>query len=152
MRKTALSKVSKNPLKKIIKELVQVSHTYIRKRDSISEDKIGGRCFDCGEYAEGAQFQAGHWVPDSCGGALLRYHPHNMHGQIGKCNCKFQQEFVKINYTFAMERKYGKEYCQKLLCLKQKSIRADIIFYMKMLELYKFGDEKMIVNYLESLI
>lgn len=152
MRKTALRKVSKDPKKKIIKELTEVSHIFIRKRDSTSKDKIGGNCFDCGDYTEGAQFQAGHWHPDSTGGALLRYHPHNLHGQAGKCNCKFQQEFVKINYTFAMQKKYGKKYCEKLHALKYKTIKADVIFYLRMLDLYKQGDEQEIVNYLESLI
>jgi len=152
MRKTPLRKVSKDPKKKLIKELTVKSHTFIRKRDSVSEDKIAGYCFDCGEYAEGSQFQAGHWHPDSTGGALLRYHPHNMHGQAGKCNCKFQQESVKINYTFAMQRKYGQEYCEKLNALRYKTIKADVIFYLRMIELYDNGDEDEIVNYLESLV
>ncbi len=149
-----ISKVSKNPTKKLAKKLYEVSHTFIRRRDSKAPDKIGGYCFDCGEYAEGAQFQAGHWLPDSVGGAILRYHPHNMHGQIGKCNCKFQQEFVKINYTFAMQRKYGKEYCEFLHGIKNKSklIKADSIFYQRMIDLYEAGNEVAIVTFLHSLI
>jgi len=151
-KKKGLRKVSKDPKKKLIKILTEKSHTFIRKRDSKSEDSIGGYCVDCGYYAEGQQFQCGHWHPDSTGGAILRYHPHNMHGQAGKCNTKFQQESVKINYTFAMQKKYGVEYCAKLNNLRWVSIDADIFFYQKMIELYDRGDEEEIVSYLESLI
>ena len=154
MKRKPINKVSKDPTKKLQKKLYNISHTFVRRRDSIDPDKIGGYCFDCREYAEGAQFQAGHWIPDAGGGAILRYHPHNMNGQIGKCNCKYQQEFVKINYTFAMQKKYGKEYCDFLLDLRNKGklIKADSIFYHRMIELYEAGDEQNIVEYLHSLI
>jgi len=138
-------------LKKIKKELEKVSHTFIRVRDSKSKEFIGGYCFDCGVWAEGQQFQCGHFEPSGSCGALLRYHPHNMHGQAGGCNCKYQQEKVKINYTMAMIKKYGKKYVDKLRFMKNKSIKADILFYMKMLELYKEGNEKKIVKFLEEL-
>ena len=143
---------SKNPLNKKAKELEQVSHTFVRRRDSKNPDFIGGFCFDCGEYAEGQQFQSGHFEPSGSCGALLRFHPHNMHGQIGKCNCKYQQEKVKIDYTLKMIDKYGRKYVDHLKQLKQKSIKADIIFYQTMIDLYKSGEEKAIVNYLESLV
>lgn len=151
MKRGKLNKVSKQPINKLQKELYEVSHTYIRKRDSISDDKIGGYCFDCGKYEEGQQFQAGHFIPDASGGAILRYHPHNMHGQRGGCNMKHQQETVKINYTLKMIEKYGRKYVDKLKALKWKTIRADEIFYNKMIELYKAGNEKKIISYLNSL-
>lgn len=154
IKRKAINKVSKDPVKKLAKKLYEISHTFVRRRDSRDPDMIGGFCFDCGEYAEGGQFQAGHWIPDAGGGAILRYHPHNMNGQIGKCNCKYQQEFVKINYTFAMQRKYGKEYCNFLLDLRNKGklIKADRIFYQRMIDLYEAGDESEIIKYLHSLI
>lgn len=133
-------------------KLVELSHTFIRRRDSINEDEIAGYCFDCGEYAEGRYFQAGHFEADSVGGALLRYHPHNMHGQSAGCNMKQVQERVKINYTIKMIDKYGRDYVNSLRLLKQKSIKADIIFYERMIELYEAGDEEEIINYLNSLI
>ena len=138
-------------IKKAKEELVELSHTHVRRRDSIDEDKIGGYCFDCGEYAEGQQFQAGHFEADSVGGALLRYHPLNMHGQAGGCNMKQSQERVKINYTLKMIDMYGREFVDFLRSLKKKSIKADIIFYERMIELYKAGDEVAIINYLHNL-
>lgn len=144
---------TKAPLKthkqKIIKELEKVSHEYVRRRDGI-DGEIRGYCFDCGMYAEGQQFQAGHFEPSGSCGALLRFHPHNMHGQRGGCNMKYQQERVKIDYTFAMLRKYGKEYVDFLRSLKNKTIKADDVFYSTLLQLYKEGDEKKIVDYLHS--
>lgn len=139
----------KTPKQKIIEDLEKVSHDFIRRRDGI-DGEIRGYCFDCGHYAEGQQFQAGHFEPSGSCGALLRFHPHNMHGQRGGCNMKFQQETVKIAYTLAMLRKYGAEYVDFLRSLKNKTIKADIIFYQTLLDLYKAGDEKAIIDYLHS--
>lgn len=112
---------------------------------------IAGYCFDCGNFAEGRHFQAGHFVPDASGGAILRYHPHNMHGQASGCNMKQVQERVKINYTIKMQEKYGIDYFNFLLSLRNKTIKADEIFYNKMIELYEKKDEDAIVEYLHSL-
>lgn len=141
----------KNRVKKAIKDLKLISHTFIRQRDSINDFEIKGYCFDCSKLGEGKDFQAGHFIPDSVGGALLRYHPYNMHGQHSGCNCYFNQEMVKINYTRAMGQKYGEQCLNRLIGLKNRSIKADILFYLKMIELYKEGDEKKIVKYLEEL-
>lgn len=131
--------------------LEKLSHDHVRRRDSISPEEIKGYCFDCGKLCEAQQAQAGHWQPSGSCGALLRYHPHNMHLQAGGCNCGYQQENVKINYTLAMIKKYGNEYVEQLRQLRNKSIKADIIFYDKMIELYEEGDEEKIVDYLHSL-
>lgn len=145
-----------NRIKSAIKRLKLISHTFVRSRDSYNPDYIKGKCFDCDEEAEGGNFQAGHFVPDSVSGILLRYHPWNMHGQAGGCNMKYRQEQVKINYTLRMLDKYGKEKFDQLMALKNKkdknglSLRADIFFYEKMIELYRAGDEQAIVDYLHS--
>ncbi len=137
-------------LKKAKKDLELISHTYIRKRDSINDIEIAGYCFDCGRYAEGQQFQCGHFEPSGSSGALLRYHPQNMNGQRGACNVGYVQERVKIDYTIAMIRRYGQERVNKIRQLKHKTIKADIIFYETLIDLYKQGDEQKIIDYLES--
>lgn len=144
-------KNTEKDIKKLKKELEKISHDFIRKRDSINDYEIGGYCFDCGKLCFGQQFQAGHFEPSGSCGAILRYHPHNMHGQSGGCNCYYRQEQVKINYTMAMIRKYGKKYVDKLRQMKNKTIKADVIFYQTMIDLYKVGDEKKIIKYLEGL-
>ncbi len=151
MKKTSLRRKSKSPIAKLQQKLVELSHTYIRERDSVMVGGIAGYCFDCGNFAEGRHFQAGHFVPDASGGAILRYHPHNMHGQASGCNMKQVQERVKINYTIKMQEKYGIDYFNFLLSLRNKTIKADEIFYNKMIELYEKKDEDAIVEYLHSL-
>jgi len=139
-------------VKRAKKELEIISHTKIRQRDSINDYEIKGYCFDCGLLVEGCQFQAGHFQPSGSCGAWLRYHPHNMHGQAGGCNCGYQQEKVKINYTLAMVRKYGEDYVMKLCFARNKSIKADIIFYETLIELYERDTwEQDVVNYLNTL-
>jgi hypothetical protein len=135
-------------VKRAKKRLEELSHTFVRRRDSLQEDKIGGNCFDCGKYVEGPQYQSGHWQPSSSGGALLRFHPWNMNGQAAGCNCGYRQEEVKINYTMAMIEKYGKETVEKLLRMKQKSIKADLQFYESLITLYEKGEEQLIVDFL----
>lgn len=137
-------------IKKLKKDLETISHTFIRKRDGINGE-IRGYCFDCGDYAEAQQFQAGHWEPSGSSGALLRYHPHNMHGQAGKCNMLRSQERVKIEYTMKMLSLYTREYIDHLRQLKQKIVKADRYFYTTMIELYREGNEAKIVEFLESL-
>lgn len=147
-----LPKVKKKKLptiKKLKKDLEIISHTYIRKRDGINGE-IKGYCFDCGEYVEGQQFQAGHWEASGSSGALLRYHPDNMHGQAGKCNMLRSQERVKIAYTMRMIEKYGLERVEELRRLKQKIVKADRYFYTTLIELYKAGNEKTIIEFLEN--
>lgn len=136
--------------KKLKDKLYTLSHSYIRNRDSVVMGAYKGYCFDCGKWCEGQNFQAGHWIPDAGGGATLRYHPHNMHGQSGGCNMKYNQERVKIDYTFKMIEKYGEERVQELRQLKNKVIKADSIFYSKMIELYEAGDEQAIIDFLEN--
>lgn len=140
----------RTPLQKVKDELEKVSHDYIRRRDSISNEKIAGYCIDCGKYAEGQHFQAGHFEASGSCGAILRYHPMNMHGQASGCNMLRSQERVKIEYTMRMIKKYGKARVDKLRQLKNRSIKADIIFHTKLLELYKEGNESKIISFLEN--
>lgn len=139
-----------NRVKHAKKELTQLSHDFIRRRDSLTPAEIGGYCFDCGKLVYGQQFQCGHWITDASGGALLRYHPFNMNGQAGGCNCGYRQEEVKINYTLKMIEKYSIERVNKLRQLKNKTIKADIIWYEQMIELYKEGNQQKIVDFLEQ--
>ena len=138
-------------VKKAKSVLYELSHTYIRKRDSKDKNFIGGNCVDCGRWAEGGNFQAGHFIPDSKG-VITRYHPLNMHGQFSGCNMKYQQEYVKINYTLAMVKKYGKPFVEKLKLMSNKTVRVDLQFYLDMIDLYRAGDERRIVKYLENLV
>lgn len=131
-------------------KLYAVSHAFIRTRDS----KDGfGHCIDCKKKIGIKWLQCGHFIPDQSGNILLRYHPHNMHGQFSGCNLKFVQERVKINYTLAMIDKYGREYIDSLIKKVDsgRGMKVDLSFYETMIKLYEVGDEDKIINYLESL-
>lgn len=139
-------------IKRAKKELTELSHTFVRKRDSRNAEILGGYCIDCGKYTEGRDYQCGHWIPDSVGGATLRYHPLNMWGQASSCNCGYNQEMVKINYTRAITQKLGEKRVARLIGLKNKVIKADIIWYEAMISLYKNGDQDAIVHFLEKVL
>lgn len=139
-------------VKRAIKDLEIISHRYVRLRDSKKNGEIAGMCCTCGKWCEGSDFQAGHYEPSGSCGALLRYHPHNMHGQGGFCcniNRNHQQKMGN-DYTFFMIRKYGQKRVEQIRALKRRSIKADIIFYETMIKLYQEGDEQEIINYLEK--
>lgn len=153
MKKLPKRDLMENRVKRAKKELTQLSHTFVRRRDSHNPDLIGGLCATCGKYCMDSNFQSGHWENDATGGAILRFHPRNMHGQGGFC-CNINrhgQQQMGVAYTLFMINKYGIDYVNKLRAMKQKSIKADIIFYERMIELYQAGNEQDIVDYLESL-
>lgn len=132
------------------KRLYEVSHSFIRERDSVGGF---GRCIDCKKKVGIKWLQCGHFIPDQAGNILLRYHPHNMHGQFSGCNLKFVQERVKINYTLAMLDKYGREYVDSLIKKVDagRGMKVDLSFYETMISLYEKGDENEIINYLNTL-
>lgn len=139
--------------KKLPNILKELAHDFVKRRDSIQGEKRKGHCITCGIITEGGNFQAGHFEPSSTCGALLRYHPHNIHGQCGfKCNInKHGQQKMGVEYTMKMISKYGEEYVRHLREMKTVSIEAKTHFFETMITLYKEGDEKKIVDFLESL-
>lgn len=142
-----------NRIKRAKKDLEKISHDFVRNRDSVREGEFAGSCCTCGLYCEGGNFQAGHYEPSGSCGALLRYHPQNMHGQGGYCcniNRNHQQKMGN-DYTFFMINKYGRKRVEEIRALKHKSVYADIIFYQTMIELYRQGNEANIINYLENI-
>ncbi len=123
---------------KIKKDLEKISHEYIRRRDGI-DNEIKGYCFDCGKYGEGKDFQAGHFFPSGNCGFLLRFHPKNMHGQHSGCNCYYNTEQVKINYTQKFLNKYGEDYLDyfRKLKIKSQALKPYKDFYETLLNLYQ---------------
>lgn len=148
-----MSSVKKSTKKDLLdaakKKLYEVSHAHVRARDS----KDGfGRCIDCKKKVGIKWLQCGHFIPDQSGHILLRYHPHNMHGQFSGCNLRFAQERVKINYTLVMIDRYGREYVDSLLAMVDvgRAMKVDLSFYEEMIKLYEEGDEDNIINYLNT--
>lgn len=79
---------------------------YVVKRD---EKKYGGVCIACGKKLK---LQAGHFAPASnCGFALL-FDEDNIHGE-----CEYDNGFNGghlIGYKTGLEKRYGKQFVEKL--------------------------------------
>lgn len=148
------NKLEKNRFKRYIKSLPKIlekiSHDFVRKRDSISGEIKKGYCCCCKRMFEGSNFQAGHYIPSSTGGILLRYHPQNMHGQCAGCNMFYRQEEVKTQYADFMYSKYGAEKIKTFRQLQNTMGKKDKYFFETMISLYQEGDETEIINFLES--
>lgn len=139
------------PIKLLKKDLEKLSHDFVRARDSIQGEIKKGFCCSCGEIAEGPLFQAGHYRTSGGSGALLRYHPQNMHGQCRDCNCtRNHQENVKVEYAHFMHTKYSAEELEVMSRMKRQAINANRYFYESMIQLYKAGDESEIIKFLNS--
>ena len=156
MKKLAKKDLMENRIKRGMRELEILSHTHVRKRDSLEDYEVGGLCCTCMMYAYGSNFQAGHFDPASLCGLWLLHHPHNMHGQCGfKCNInKHGTQSMSTKYTLFMIDKYGRKYVDYLLSQRKRLENLPIPkieFLETMISLYKKGIEQDIINYLESL-
>jgi len=125
-------------ISKLKKDLWAVVSPFIRNRDKFI-------CITCGKSG------TGHFLPSGNCGALLRYHPKNIHAQ-----CYFDNINLGGNgavYYTKMVDKYGQDYVNKLFYIKnQSTIKADTYFYLTLTDLYKQGNEEEIIKFLESYI
>lgn len=122
------------------KDLWKVVSPFIRSRDK-------NVCITCNKEA----VHAGHFLPSGNCGALLRYHPQNIHGQCYFCNINLGGNGA-VYYT-KMVAKYGQDTVNKLFTIKhQSTIKADEYFYTSLIELYKKGNQEEIIKFLESYI
>lgn len=139
------------PIKLLKKDLEKISHDFVRARDSVEGEVKKGYCCSCGNLAEGSLFQAGHYRTSGGNGALLRYHPQNMHGQCRDCNCsRYNQENVKVEYARFMHARYTSEELEIMRQMKNYTINANRYFYNSLIELYKAGDEGEIIRFLNA--
>ena len=142
--KTAPKRIKKKKLRSISllkKDLWEVIKIYIRERDQ-------SICFTSGIKVEGSNRHVGHGVPSSVGGALLRYHPLNLH--IQSYNENINRSGNGGEYYRRQLVKYGQDTMDKLYELKNHSIQADRYFYTSMIELYKQGNQEDIILFLDS--
>lgn len=125
------------------KDLWKIVSKKIKERD----DYV---CFTSGKKVEGANAHCGHMFPSGSCGVLLRYHPKNLH-------CQSYYENINMGgngavYALNFIKKYGKKEMDNLLRLKNLSIKADVIFYHKLIELYSNNTLEEVEEYLNSLI
>lgn len=136
------SKAKKAPSISLLKKKLW---TVVSKRIKERDNYI---CFTSGKKVEGSNAHCGHMFPSASCGAILRYHPKNLH-------C--QSYFENINqggngavYALNFIQKYGEKEMQKMLFLKNKSTKADRIFYSDLIQLYTDSTWEEIEQYLEK--
>lgn len=131
----------KPTISQLKKKLWTIVSKYIKERDKYE-------CFTSGKKVEGANAHCGHMFPSGSCGALLRYNPLNLH-------CQSYNENINLGgngavYVLRFIEQYGQEELDKLIVLKNKSIKADILFYSDMISLYNKGNEQKIIDYLNQ--
>lgn len=96
----------------------------------ITLKKYGNTCYTCSRpNLMGSNCQLGHLIPSGACGAFLRHDLRNLRIQCFHCNINlggFGAEYYK-----RMVAEVGQEATDQLFKDKQKSIKADVIFYMK---------------------
>ncbi len=129
--KKKTGRLKKQSVTQIKKKIWEECKRIIRAR-YISDDGYY-RCFTCGKITENPH--TSHFIPSASCGAFLRYDLRNLRMCCYHCNinlggngAEFYRRLVEIE---------GQEYVDQLFKDKQKTIKADIIWYNKILEEYK---------------
>jgi hypothetical protein len=93
------------------------------------------KCYTCDAEIVGCNKQLGHFIPSSTCGALLRYDIRNLRWQCMRCNCYLGGNGA-VFYRKMVERE-GQKYVDDLFALKNQSVKADILFYLKLIKEYE---------------
>ena len=137
--------MTKKPKKKTVSQLKKILWKIVSDRIRARDNFI---CYTSGRKCEGSGAHCGHGLPSSVCGARLRYHPKNLH-----CQSYFENIHAGGNgatYYQNQVKQYGQDIVNKLYQLQQKYIKADEIFYTKLIELYKNGTWAEIEFFLEN--
>ena len=131
MKRTKLKRKSKSPIRKIQDELWQECRRIILSRYSKNGKHY---CFTCDKEVDGSNRQVGHFIPNSVGGALLRYNLDNLRIQCYYDNINLGGNGSEFYRRLVLEK--GQEHIDKLFQLKGQTVKA-IDHYLKLLEEYK---------------
>ena len=92
------------------------------------------QCFTCGKPISGSNRQLGHFIPNSVGGALLRYDLNNLRLQCYYCNINLGGNGA-VFYAKLLQEK-GQKHIDTLFQLKVQTTKA-LTHYLKLLEEYR---------------
>lgn len=132
MKKTVIKRKSKSDTRKIQDKLwqecrrIQIAR-YMAQNGTCS-------CFTCGKLIEGSNRQLGHFIPNSVGGALLRYNLDNLRLQCYYCNINLGGN-GSMFYKRLVETK-GQKFVDDLFILKNQTVKASD-HYIKLLAEYE---------------
>ena len=128
LKKTPLKRKSKSPMANVQTLLWEECKRIIRA-------KYGNTCYTCGKTGlVGSSWQTGHFIPNSVGGASLRYELKNLRPQCYRCNIDLSGNGA-VFYRLLVERE-GQKYVDDLFLQKQKMVKA-YDHYLLLLEEYK---------------
>lgn len=132
MKKTPLKRKSKSDTKKVQDKLWQECR---RIQIAKYQQKDGTwKCFTCDKQIDGVNKQLGHFIPNSVGGALLRFNLDNLRLQCYYCNINLGgngSEFYK-----RLVETEGQDFVDNLFALKHQTVKASD-HYIKLLAEYE---------------
>ena len=129
MKRTPLKRKSKSDTRKVQDKLWEHCKRLTRQ-------KYGNTCYSCGKTGlVGSSWQTGHLVPNSVGGALLRYHLSNLRPQCYYCNINLGGNGATY-YRLMVERE-GQKYVDELFALKNQTVKASDHFIALLAEYEK---------------
>lgn len=92
-------------------------------------------CFTCGHLLDvPMKCQTGHFIPNSCGGALLRYNLDNLRPQCYHCNINLSGNGSEFYRRLVAEK--GQKHVDDLFILKSQTTKA-LDHYIHLLNEYK---------------
>lgn len=92
-------------------------------------------CFTCSKRIEKANCQLGHFIPNSTGGALLRYNLDNLRLQCYFCNINLGGNGAEFYRRLVNEK--GQQFVDDLFEIKRKGSVNALDWYKKLLNEYK---------------
>lgn len=132
MKKTPLKRKSKSNIRKLQDELWKECRRVTMDRYLCKDGRH--YCFTCDKPIESSNRQLGHFIPNSVGGALLRYNLDNLRLQCYYCNINLGGNGSEFYRRLVKEK--GQEYVDYLFRLKTQTIKAED-HYNELLNTYK---------------
>lgn len=104
------------------------------RRITMERYKEPHKCFTCDKPISGSNKQLGHFIPNSIGGALLRYNLDNLRLQCYYCNINLGGNGSEFYRRLLKEK--GQKHIDNLFELKGQATKA-LDHYLMLLEQYK---------------
>ena len=124
----------KSPLKKAKEKLWELCKQIVRKKYQNPDGTWN--CYTCGRHIDSpSKAQTGHFIPSGSCGAFLRHDLRNLRIQDYFCNINLGgngAEFYK-----RMVKEVGQKEVDQIFKDKQKSVKADILFYTRKIAEYE---------------
>lgn len=126
--------MKKPTVKSVKNKLWEECKRVVRNRYRVGDQ--AWMCYTCDRLiVVGSDAHTGHFIPSGSCGALLRYDLRNLRVQCYNCNINLGGNGAE--YYRRMVKEVGKKAVEQLFIDKQKTVKADIIFYSNLLEQYK---------------